>query len=203
MGEDESPPTELEKVTISYSVQEVLYFFQNAINIMTRTDIMNKAKDFYSEATIEDAKQILWSKCKNHVDRYNIRKGQEKQSLNINDMIDCFKKIDWTKCPIRFVSADASKVPSFNSDSCSLVIVKQELDIIKAKQDRFSNVEEQIAMMRLELVAMKDQVAKSSEKVISNQAQDNYIGNNSFAEVVSMQYPILQQHIKTMDESLK
>jgi len=193
MGEGDNP---LPK----YCVSEVLYFVQNAINTMTRMDILQICNNFYSDAEIEFAKNLLWNRCEAHIDRLRTRIGDEKKKLNISDIYDAVKKIDWNHCLIRFAACYANKVPPFDLNKCDLSVIKSDLLELRKAAETMKLVQLELAQVKTDIHDIKMHNL-DSEKVRLEIAKEQV--GTSYAEISKSATKLPKKNNKVIDDSQK
>ena len=104
--------TDAERKKVEYNVNELLYYVQNYSNSATKQELIETCSSFYTELEIEHAKAFQWAKCGNYgLPKISTRKGVGKLVSNVNDIVDCVLQLDWNKCPVKFGSVDATRVP--------------------------------------------------------------------------------------------
>jgi len=155
-------------------VNEVLYFIQNAVNTLPRMDIIQICNNFYDDDEILFAKSVLWNKCEVET-RKNNRNGQDKRSLNISDMYDIIKKINWNLYPIRFASINAAKVPPFDANRCDLSVIKQDLlelrkinKVIQSMQTELTSVKQDIREIKTQSGEANMRNANMMDQLMTN-----------------------------------
>lgn len=159
MGDEPKPTPGLK-----FCVNELLYFLQNAVNTLTRTDIVQICNNFYSDEEVEFAKGILWNRCEDTIKRYRTRNGPEMKVHNIADMYEAIKKLDWNICLIRFAAVQANKVPPFDSNKCDLCVIRNDLLDLKKSADLIKDVQKELSQVQLEMQLIKESQVISCDK---------------------------------------
>ena len=180
-----------------YCVSEVLYFVQNAINTMTRADILQICNSFYSEAEIEFAKGLLWNRCESNIDRYKTRIGEEKKKHNISDIYDAIKKIDWNVWNIRFAACYANKVPPFDINKCDLSTIKSDLLELRKATETMKLVQIELVQVKNDIQEIKNQKIEP-EKVNKVDLQPKASYADASKSVISQQ--IISKGIKVSEK---
>ena len=116
-------------------VNEILYYVQNANNILHRNDIVSIAEEYFTKEDIEGAKTIQWNSAGKFTESYRFvkRTGISACNRNINDIIDIIKSIDSNKGMIRYASIDVTKVPPISPDHRDLGLLRGEMKDVKNK----------------------------------------------------------------------
>ena len=99
-------------------VNELLCFVSNKLDILVHDILVKICADHYDKHSIEYAKKLLHEHCvsANVIDlpRYIIRKGQNKKTADMTDILALFHEMG-THIPT-FVASDLSKLPPVSVD---------------------------------------------------------------------------------------
>ena len=116
------------------TVNELLCFISNKIDIMTQDLLVKLCVDFYAKEVIESAKKLVYSKCKAlnstiMLPRYIKRQGPKKKQSDVLDIIGLCHEMG-CNLPV-FVAQDLSHLPSVSANSFDIASLMDEIEDMK------------------------------------------------------------------------
>ena len=120
---------------MSSLINEVLCFMKNKMNILP-FDILSKlCCDFYSEAEIVKAKELLYATAFLHIDecdrpRMIGRRGASKATSDVEDMLKELLALSPANIPV-YVAADLSKIPPVGPNNFNFSSIMNDVQTLK------------------------------------------------------------------------
>ena len=116
------------------TVNELLCFISNKIDIMTQDLLVKLCVDFYAKEVIESAKKLVYSKCKAlnstiMLPRYIKRQGPKKKQSDVLDIIGLCHEMG-CNLPV-FVAQDLSHLPSVSANSFDIASLMDDIEDMK------------------------------------------------------------------------
>ena len=116
------------------TVNELLCFISNKIDIMTQDLLVKLCVDFYAKEVIESAKKLVYSKCKAlnstiMLPRYIKRQGPKKKQSDVLDIIGLCHDMG-CNLPV-FVAQDLSHLPSVSANSFDIASLMDDIEDMK------------------------------------------------------------------------
>ena len=130
----------------SVTINEILYFLSNNVNLLEVDNFISNVSDFYSSEDISDALKLIKYNMEilkiEKIPKSGKKSTTKKEKIqNIVSIIKHLQTIDVWKCLPTYVSADIKKIPqinsiinvNFNEIKCEIkdLLYKQELYIAK------------------------------------------------------------------------
>ena len=120
----------------SITINELLCFISNKIDVMTQDLLVKLCKDFYSKDAIESAKKTIYSKCKalnlNIVlPRLIKRQGHKKKQSDVLDIIALCHEMGCS-LPV-FVARDLSLLPSVSANNFDIAALMHDIEAMKVQ----------------------------------------------------------------------
>ena len=120
----------------SITINELLCFLSNKIDVMTQDLLVKLCVDFYSKDAIESAKKTIYSKCKalnlNIVlPRLFKRQGHKKKQSDVLDIIALCHEMGCS-LPV-FVARDLSLLPSVSANNFDIAALMHDIEAMKVQ----------------------------------------------------------------------
>jgi len=157
---------------MAISVNELLYYLQNAINSLHKNDISATAEKYFTKEEIEKAKLTLWTRAGHLTKEKNTKRtGTNACKTNLSDMLELLYIIDNNCANIRFASIDASKIPPIIADSKDIGLLRNEVKLLREQSNQWP-------MIMAEMLDLKSQMG-AVLKVVNSHANSNSCSSNS------------------------
>jgi len=171
--------------SLTIVVNEVLYFLQNAVNILHKNDIIGISEEYFIKEDIESAKVLLW-KSAGHLTEKSCgkRTGISAIRSHLGDMLELMKCIDVKKGNVKFASIDVTKVPPINADYRDIGLVRNEMKVLSERVDSLPAVEKELSELKVQMLEFKSMLtninvshenSKNSVNAVENVASSSSV----------------------------
>lgn len=137
-------------------IDEMLAYIQNKLSIMDEDSLVRICVSAFTKKQIENSKLLLFESLPSEK-RKQSRKGQGKESRELNDIINLFKITDPDVIPI-FVARDLEKLPPITFDHLDVTKLLKDITLlqneVKVIQSSYVTVQ-QLEEVKLDLHNMK------------------------------------------------
>jgi hypothetical protein len=140
------------RVTLPPIINELLCFVQNQVEGPSKDTLANLCVDFYSFDVISAAKQVLFNSVTTRR-RYVARKGNNKATVSMHDIIEVFLEMDVIGAPI-FVARNLADLPPISVDCMDSVKVLAEITSMKVQMSMITTSNQEL------LTALKSNMNK-------------------------------------------
>ena len=169
------------------TVNELLCFISNKIDIMTQDLLVKLCMDFYAKEVIESAKKLVYSKCKAlnstiMLPRYIKRQGPKKKQSDVLDIIGLCHEMG-CNLPV-FVAQDLSHLPSVSANSFDIASLMDDIEDMKiqllglADMSRLSR-EINVAVQSITNIRLPDHERHNDGSSCVDRAADNRTDGSS------------------------
>ena len=115
-------------------VNELLCFVSNKMDVMMQDLLVKLCTDFYGKGVIENAKKLVFAKCKPlnldiTLPRFVKRQGHKKKQSDVLDIIGLCHEVG-SKLPV-FVARDLSNLPSVSANSFDVASLMRDIEEMK------------------------------------------------------------------------
>ena len=119
---------------IGYTVNELLCFISNKMDVMTQDLLVKLCTDFYGKGVIDNAKKLVYAKCNAlnldiALPRFVKRQGPKKKQSDVLDIIGLCHEVG-SKLPV-FVARDLSNLPPVSANSFDVASLMRDIEDMK------------------------------------------------------------------------
>ena len=122
---------------VGYTVNELLCFISNKMDVMTQDLLVKLSTDFYGKGVIDNAKKLVYAKCNAlNLDivlpRFVKRQGPKKKHSDVLDIIGLCHEVHevGSKLPV-FVARDLSNMPPVSANSFDVASLMRDIEDMK------------------------------------------------------------------------
>ena len=119
---------------VGYTVNELLCFISNKMDVMTQDLLVKLCTDFYGKGVIDNAKKLVYAKCNAlnldiALPRFVKRQGPKKKQSDVLDIIGLCHEVG-SKLPV-FVARDLSNLPPVSANSFDVASLMRDIEDMK------------------------------------------------------------------------
>ena len=119
---------------VGYTVNELLCFISNKMDVMTQDLLVKLCTDFYGKGEIDNAKKLVYAKCNAlnldiALPRFVKRQGPKKKQSDVLDIIGLCHEVG-SKLPV-FVARDLSNLPPVSANSFDVASLMRDIEDMK------------------------------------------------------------------------
>ena len=119
---------------VGYTVNELLCFISNKMDVMTQDLLVKLCTDFYGKGVIDNAKKLVYAKCNAlnldiALPRFVKRQGPKKKQSDVLDIIGLCHEVG-SKLPV-FVARDLSNLPPVSANSFDVASLIRDIEDMK------------------------------------------------------------------------
>ena len=119
---------------VGYTVNELLCFISNKMDVMTQDLLVKLCTDFYGKGVIDNAKKLVYAKCNAMnldiaLPRFVKRQGPKKKQSDVLDIIGLCHEVG-SKLPV-FVARDLSNLPPVSVNSFDVASLMRDIEDMK------------------------------------------------------------------------
>ena len=119
---------------VGYTVNELLCFISNKMDVMTQNLLVKLCTDFYGKGVIDNAKKLVYAKCNAlnldiALPRFVKRQGPKKKQSDVLDIIGLCHEVG-SKLPV-FVARDLSNLPPVSANSFDVASLMRDIEDMK------------------------------------------------------------------------
>jgi hypothetical protein len=137
----------------------------NKVDVVAHDTLVKIVVDFFSDAEIEEGKNVLFASCASD-QRNKVRRGPEKSSNNVSDMIAVLQKLNEKDIP-RFVVHDLSRIPPIDMNSLDVSGMARQIKSLKSDISNVNAVSALTKDMDSMKTVMEDMANQISQLVVS------------------------------------
>ena len=158
---------------LQWTISEVLCFVSNKINIMPYDMICKLCTDFYSDADLEQAKDILFDTAfvqrEDGRPRKIKRRGAGKKQSDMQDILNIFLEMPPDSVPI-YVAKDLSNLPPLTMNIFDMSRIVRDMDTLKLQVQILQEAQE--TNLTANLALAEDVLARTPPPQESQASQD-------------------------------
>ena len=137
-------------------ISELLCYIQCKMSSMENDAIVKSVTSFYAEDDIDNAKKLMFEKCKESKIRHKNYRN-EKSKLNCQDIINKFNEVG-EDCPM-FVAADVNKLPLATVDAFDLNAISNNLATLLQMNGEVKSAFAAISQLQTDLQSVMDKLS--------------------------------------------
>ena len=175
-------------------INSLLWFLFDQIDLVTSDVISKLILGYYSDAEIENAKEVLHANIKSKSGRKIIRKGNDKSAKNVEDILKILHEMssEMEKEAVPILVTDSSRFPPLDIthlDAATLytdmITLKKKFSLMKDEKERDSkiikNINDKVSCILSEKgIAMQNPNKLVSEPEVSHMTTPTCNSNHNF-----------------------